>query len=702
MTTKRIRCSCGRVYDPVKRPACPDCGGTNVVAAAPEVPPETKADGAKTISEPVLRSVPGPSPFNPRFLAIGAAGLVLLLVTIGLSRCGGKSNPEPSLSPAATPIATASQTPAATATPALQPEPAIEVDKPAPQDSPAPPSGTADLPALLASAAPGATIKIPPGTYPGGLVANKPVHLVGAGGPVFVQSDGREALTVRAKGVLVENIQFGVTGIGQLAAISVADGAELDLESCKVQSNTAVAVAVSGQARLKTLGSEFTAIEGAAVRLTNGAQGIFTQTAFHDSSAGLWLGQGASAELHSCAFERNGGAEARGAAVSLTSEKTTLQADDCQFTGNPGGIVVTAGATFVIANSKFSRNGIAPQSGNAPGLVALAGGVSGEVRNCIFESNQQGCVVGDASRLTVEKCRFTGTGQQMRDIALSSQPVAVTGKGAVAEISRTTIANSAQYGALVMAGGLLNLDDVEISGTPTASLVVGDRQAGAGRAEIKRSRFHDNGTGIGIFAGSSATVEDSKCWDNQDGIIVLDEGSQLSGSDLVVTGSRDGGLFVRSRGEATVRGSRFENNARGVIAGVKGKPAERATVMLEDCQFRGSRVFSVGACAQSQLTLTNCTFEGTEKSTIYKERGATIQMNDSPTPEPSPSTSPEASVNAETAPSPNESPAASKTPSPSPEKTTSTPHPRRHPTPRSHPPTPDDIRRALRRLLPGP
>ncbi len=629
--------------------------------------------------------------------------MLLIVIVAGLSRCGGKEKPAPPPSPTATPTPAPSTTPAPTVTPTVQPEPTIELDKQPPDNSP-PPSLTTDLSALLANAAPGATIKIPPGTYPGGLVARKPVHLVVAGGPVFIQSEGREGLAVRARGVVVENIQFGVTGIGQLAAISVADGAELDLEGCKVQSNTAVAVAVSGQARLKTLGSDFTATEGAAVRLTNGAQGVFTQTAFRDSAAGLWLGQGAGAELHSCAFERNGGSEARGAAISLTSEKTTLQADDCHFTGNPGGIVATAGASFVIGNSRFSNNGITPQAGNPPGLIALAGGASGQVSNCSFESNQQGCVVRDGSRLTVEKCQFAATGQQTRDIALSSQPVAVTGKGAVAEIRQSAIANSAQYGALVMAGGLLKLDDVEISGTRTASVVVGDRQAGAGRAEIKHSRFHDNGTGIGIFAGSSATVEDSKCWDNQDGIIVLDDGSQLRGSDLVVTGNRDGGLFVRSHGDAVVKNSRFENNARAVIAGVKGKPAERATITLEDCQFRGSRVFSAGACAQSQLTLTNCTFEGREKSIMYKERGATIQMNDSPTPEPSPSASAASSPSATPATSPNESPAASETPSPSPPpgKTRSTPRPHHHPTPRPHPPTPDDIRRALRQLLPGP
>lgn len=634
---------------------------------------------------------------------------MLLVIIAALNRCGGKEKPVPPPTPTATPSAKASAITTPTPTPTIQPAPTVERETPPPNNF-VPPPGAPDLAALLANAAPGATIRIPPGGYPGGLVANKPVHLVGAGGPVFIQSEGREALAVRARGVVVENVQFALTGIGQLAAITVASGADLELESCKVQSNTAVAVAVSGEASLKTTGCEFTATGGAAVRLTNGAHGHFTQTAFRDSLAGLWLGQGSGAELHSCAFERDGGAEARGSVISLTSEKTTLQADDCHFTANPGGIIATAGATFVIGNSSFSGNGIAPQAGSPQGLIALAGGASGKVRNCNFESNQQGCVVRDGSRLKVERCQFTATGQPMREVAFSSQPVAVSGKGTVAEIRGTTIENSAQYGALVMTGGLLELDDADISGTRTASVVVGDREAGAGRAEIKHSRFHDNGTGLGIFAGSSATVEDSKSWSNQDGIIVLDRGSQLQATGLVVTGNRDAGLFVRSEGDAVVKGSRFENNARGVIAGVRGKPAERATITLEDCRFSNSRVFSAGACALSQLTLTHCIFEGAEKRTLYKERTATIQMNDpEPVPSPAPSPTPAPSATAETsAPptltiSPNESATVTPTPAASPDSTKSpTPRPHRRPTPRPHPPTPEDLRRALRKLLPGP
>ena len=129
-------------------------------------------------------------------------------------------------------------------------------------------------------------------------------------GQVFIQSEGRECLSVGAAGVVVQNVQFICNGIGELAAISVAQGADLELEACKVQSNTALGVSASGA--IKALGSSFTAANGTALRLNSKAHGIFTQCSVGESVFGLWLAKGARAELHSCAFDRNGGAGKQG------------------------------------------------------------------------------------------------------------------------------------------------------------------------------------------------------------------------------------------------------------------------------------------------------------------------------------------------------------------------------------------------------
>ena len=701
MTTKRIRCSCGRIYDPVKRPACPDCGTINSVAAAPPPLPDPEPVKKEPVVDPVVPAPrPSPIPLSPRTLAIGAGAALLLILVIALSRCGSsKSKPEPtpspspSLAPSSTPSVAPSTSP--TSAPIVQPTPVFVP----------PPSGiieSFDLAAAIAQAAPGATIKVPPGTYTGSFVVTKPVRLTGAiMGQVFIQSQGRECLTVRASGVAVQNIEFRCNGIGDLPAISIAPGAELDLEGCKVQSSTTLGVAATGA--LKALGSSFTVAGGTAVRLNLAAHASLTQCSLGESQFALWVANGAHADLHACAFDRNG-SEGKGSIITVSGAKASLTAEDCHFTNNTAGIRALDGATVAISKSSFKDNGITPQEGAYLGLVVLFNGAQGTLANSTFESNRQGVAVVD-SKLEIEKCQFAGGGIERNEILLC-QPIGVDGKNAIVTVRHSVITDSALYAVDAIAGGKVILEDTEISGTRSVGLAVGDRGAGGGQAEVRRCQFLHNRTGVGLVTGSSATIEDAEFRENQDGIIALDKGTRLQATRLKVAGNTDSGVFVRSNGEASISDSDFANNARGVIAGVRGKSSERATVTLENCRFSGSRYFGVGACVQSEVSLTKCTFDGTDKQNIYKERGANVQTNEAQPPPPHENPlKPTPPNDAEVSPSPSESVAPAVTPSPadsaSPDREKATPRPRRKPTPRPHPPTPEDIRRALRKLLPG-
>src|SRR3954452_11416652 len=56
--TSRVRCSCGRIYDPVKHATCPDCGAESSVESV--VVAETVKPPAPP--EPLQRGAPGPLP----------------------------------------------------------------------------------------------------------------------------------------------------------------------------------------------------------------------------------------------------------------------------------------------------------------------------------------------------------------------------------------------------------------------------------------------------------------------------------------------------------------------------------------------------------------------------------------------------------------------------------------------------------------
>ena len=334
MNTKRIRCSCGRVYDPVKRPACPDCGTVNKVVTAPPDPPPLPNES----DAPASKEARGPIP--PRYLAIGAAifGVLALLIFLGRDK-GGKAPviavEEATPAPTAT-VSVAPATPVPSATAVVQ----REASSPTPLSSvasiptPAPtkiPAADDDLATLVANAAPGATIKVRPGTYTG-LTLTRPVKLVGdPSAPVFIKGEGQSALTVKSQGVFVENIQFLTNGIGALPAIAVVDGAALEMKAVAIQSTTEVGVLVAGKASLKAVGTSFAVPSGAGLRLQEAATAHLTQCTFSDSKSGLNAMTGARAELHACAFERDGGSNGRGSIIALSGPGTAVTADDCRF-----------------------------------------------------------------------------------------------------------------------------------------------------------------------------------------------------------------------------------------------------------------------------------------------------------------------------------------------------------------------------------
>ena len=90
MTTKRIRCSCGRVYDPVKRPAARTAAQPMLSRLLPNQLPRKRPLFPSRLPDEPVSPRSSPTPINPRIIAIGGAVLALLLVVVMLSRRGGK------------------------------------------------------------------------------------------------------------------------------------------------------------------------------------------------------------------------------------------------------------------------------------------------------------------------------------------------------------------------------------------------------------------------------------------------------------------------------------------------------------------------------------------------------------------------------------------------------------------------------------
>ena len=709
MTTKRIRCGCGRVYDPVKRPACPDCGTVNPIVAAPPEPPPVPNEPSAPSGAAEKRSAPRPIP--PRYLAIGAAVLGLLALLMFLGR-----NKEEKT--AAVEIDQATSTPTAAIAPSTPgPSPTAVVHREVPSATPLPsvanvptPAPTKilvaddDLATLIANATPGATIRVRPGTYTS-LTLTRPIKLVGDPAvPVFLKGEGQSALTVQSPGVSLQNIQILTNGIGTLPAVAIAEGAAVEMNAVGIQSNTEIGILVSGKASLKALGTTFAVPNGVGLRLKGPGNAHLTQCSFTDSHVGLNAWGGATVELHSCAFERAGGSNGHGSIIALSGQGTSATVDDCRFQNNGAGLIVSQEAAITITNSSFTQNAASAADGIL-GLISLRNGGRAVLEHDRFESNRHGIAVMDGSSVEVRQCEFTGNGLDQRQVVPASLPLLVSGEKSRATVRKTTLRDSAQYAIGVMAGGNLTLEDVEVSGSRIAGVILGERNVAPVHAVIRRSRFIGNGTGLGLLAGGSAELEDCEFRENNDGLIVFDPGTQLRATRTAIGPNRERGLYVYLQADARLVDCDLKNNARGAVSGTRGRAAERASIALENCRFGGNRVYGAGASTQSKLSLTNCVFDGTDKTNLYRERGSIIELNEPPTPTPALTETPpvgtEGSPTPEESAEPSVSPAPESSASPSPGRVKVTPRPRRKPTPRPHPPTPEDIRRALRKLLPG-
>ena len=620
--------------------------------------------------------------FTRRTLIIAGAVVLGFITIVLLVRRGG--NDEQTAQAATTP-APQTATPAVTAAPTTQPT-AIAVVTPVPINPqsiivPQP----FDLPAAIASAAPGATIKIPPGIYAGGIVLAKAIRLVGMPG-VMIHSDGRECISVRAPGVFVQSVQFMCNGIGELPAISVADGADLELDGCRVLSMTALGVSLMGNGSLTALGTTFNTSNGVALRTGTGLTRL-TQSTISDSKIGLTATGGGKVEMQSCAFDRNGGSDARGHVIFATAEQTMVSANDCHFTGNPGCIVLQDSAGLVATNCTFKNNSDASNANSWVGLVNVQRGAHAAFRNCIFEGNAQGITATNRGTVQVEESTFSRNGSQTGKLILATLPVSVMGQGSVASVRNTRFIDSTQFALYAINAGTLALDGVEVSGSRTAGIAVGDSASAPARAEIRGSRFTGNNTGMGVFAGSVVNVEDSEFRENDYGIIVGEGAAQLELRKTLVAANREYGLSVYGGSKVHAVECEFRGNARGVESGAQRKGSGKGSVVLEDCRFGGNTVFGTGARSQSELTLTRVSFEGGDKTTVFKERGAIVQAEATPSPTPGETPSDE------TSPSPEESDKPQASPAPKSKRPRPTPRPRRK--------AEDDATRILRRIF-GP
>ena len=316
-----------------------------------------------------------------------------------------------------------------------------------------------DLAAALAKAAPGATISVPPGDYPGSWVLDKPVTLVGEGMPALVGPGEGDVVHVTAPNVTLRGFVVRGSGISldrEDAGVRVsADHATLEdnriedalfgiyLEEAPfgiIRGNTILGMDLPESRRgdgLKIWYSADTLVEGNTLRLTrdaviwfsprttvrnnvleDGRYGLhFMSTDDHliennvvrGNSVGIYLMYGSNYTVRNNLLADNRGASGYGLGLKETN-KATIEGN--RFVNNRVGIYSDASPLRPEATVEMQRNLFAY---NEIGLLLLPNVQHNVFTNNIFLENGEQVTISGGGDLTLNEWQRDGRGNYWSD-----------------------------------------------------------------------------------------------------------------------------------------------------------------------------------------------------------------------------------------------------------------------------------------------
>lgn len=202
------------------------------------------------------------------------------------------------------------------------------------------------------------------------------------------------------------------------------------------------------------------------------------------------------------------------------------------------------------AGSRFAR---AVVSGGRRGVLLT--NASAEFRDVLFRRNAVGIDVGQYARVRIDGCTFQGNGR----VGL------LVKRGGSAEVSATRFTGAGKAGIYIYGADNVTIRDCRFEKN-TVGLQAG--MAGA-RAQVSRSVFRENGTGILAEKTARPSVE----------------GCEVTGNDT--------GMSFHRRAEGTVKGCRVEENGTGVLVEYSSYPVFRGNA------FRRNREAAVRLRHQS-------------------------------------------------------------------------------------------------------
>jgi hypothetical protein len=371
----------------------------------------------------------------------------------------------------------------------------------------------------LRQAGPGCRILVMPGVYRESLVVDKPVEILGEGGPseVVIESAKGPCLSLLAAGVRIGNLQL--QGLDPDAAPSLQIGFEALVENCEIAAQSGAAVLVTGaepvlrDCNLRSCGSGGVLVQAhAGVRL----QGCLITG---EGRVGLRLASGSRSVATGCTIQNT-----RGVGVELRpGAHATLE--DCRIAGQEaGGVEVEADARVELARCRITDSRSVGMlvlergqavlddcelSGHACGGVHGVAGATVQLHGCRVSGNPGlGASVLGAGLITLDRC----------ELKENQEPAVLVQDGATVQMKGCQVFDGQSFGVVCAGQGRGVLEDCEIYGNAKTGAKV---EPGGSLLLVRCDLRDGRDTGILLFEDAEVTLEECVVHRNARGGILL-------------------------------------------------------------------------------------------------------------------------------------------------------------------------------------
>jgi predicted Ser/Thr protein kinase len=376
----------------------------------------------------------------------------------------------------------------------------------------------------LRQAAPGARILVLPGVYRESLVVDRPVTILGQGGPseVVIESGRDACLTLQAAGVTLGNLLI-VGAPGDPAPALDVRAARALVSDCEIRAGAGRAVRVAGAPGPgpKPLFRDCT-LQGGAGAVRVEAQGdlcLECCTVQGGPGPGVELAEGARATLDRCRVEPGGGL---GVTLAPSAQASLVE---CRIVG-PG-----AGAVEVEADARAELSGCRIEDSGPVGVLVLERGQA-DLDDCDLSGHAWSAVhVVSGAKAQVRTCRIhdnpglgvscLGAGLVVLDaseLRANQEPAVQVQGGGTLQMTGCKVCEGQSFGVVCGPGGKGVLEACELF----ANALTGARVEAGGSLLMVRCDLHDGrDTGLLLFEDAEVTLEECVVHRNARGGILL-------------------------------------------------------------------------------------------------------------------------------------------------------------------------------------